>query len=112
MKYIALPDLPLKSVSHNHSIPKKVFLNQGEIPHLTNFAQAKLASGQISYGHSHEDMWEVFYVESGQGIIKIDDQDYPFEKGICVTVEPKEKHEIINTGSNDLIINYFGIKVP
>lgn len=111
MKYISLEELPEKSVSHNPRIKKKVFLTQKEIPNLINFAQAKLSSGQISPAHSHQDMYEVFYVEAGKGIIKINDEEFPFERGNCVTVEPDEKHEIINNSSEDLIINYFAIKV-
>ncbi len=110
MKYISLQDIEEKTVSHNPNIKKKVLINSEEIPNITNFAQAKLESGQISYAHKHDDMWEVFYVESGEGIIKINDQDFPFKKGVCVVVKPLEEHEIINNGNEDLVINYFGIK--
>lgn len=109
MEYISLTDLPDKSVSHNPNIKKKLIIANGKIPRLTNFAQASFASGQISPAHSHSDMWEVFYAESGSGIIKINDQEYKLEKGITVIVEPEEKHEIINNSSAELIISYFGI---
>ncbi|WP_324283033.1 cupin domain-containing protein [Cyanobacterium aponinum UTEX 3221] len=54
-------------------------------------------------------MWEVFYVEQGTGIIKINEREYILEKGVCVLVEPKENHEIINNSDDNLIINYFGV---
>ncbi|NCO74732.1 MAG: cupin domain-containing protein [Cyanobacteria bacterium] len=109
MKYISLNKLPIKSVSHNVNIKKKTILKKGNIPHLTNFSQAVFTSGQIANIHSHNDMWEVFFVQSGSGIIKVNGSEYLLVKDVCVMVEPKESHEIINNGKDDLIINYFGI---
>ncbi len=109
MEYISLNKLPEKSVSHNRAIKKKSIITKGKIPQLTNFAQASFAPGQVSPAHSHDDMWEVFYVESGSGIIKVNEQEYKLEKGVTVTVEPTEKHEIINNSSAELVVNYFGI---
>ena len=111
MKLTSLNNLPEKEVSHNQAIKKKVMLSPGDLPHLTNFSQARLAPGQISPGHFHRDMCEVFYVESGSGIIVIDGKEYPLEKGTCVATETGEVHEIINNGSTDLVINYFGLQV-
>ena len=111
MKLTSLNNLPEKQVSHNPNIKKKVMLSSGDLPHLTNFAQARFAPGQVSPGHFHRDMCEVFYVESGSGIMVIDGQEYPLEKGTCVATEPEEVHEIINNGSTDLVLNYFGLLV-
>ncbi|NEP42546.1 MAG: cupin domain-containing protein, partial [Okeania sp. SIO2H7] len=38
-------------------------------------------------------------------------KEYPLEKGTCVATETGEIHEIINNGSTDLVINYFGLQV-
>ena len=111
MEYISLSEAAEMSVSHNRAIKKKLIITNGKIPRLANFAQAKFAPGQIAHAHVHEDMWEVFYVEDGSGIIKINDQEYQLKKGITVTVEPQETHEIINNSSSYLIVNYFGIIV-
>lgn len=54
-------------------------------------------------------MGSFFYVEQGTGIIKINEREYILEKGVCVLVEPKENHEIINNSDDNLIINYFGV---
>ena len=100
--------MPL-SEHHNPNIQKKVILENQIIPHLTNFSQAILQPQQISYVHSHEDMWEVFYIESGKGLMVVNDQEYQLEKGVCIMVEPHDRHEIINNGNKNLVINYFGI---
>ncbi len=112
MKQTALNQLPEESVSHNPAIKKKVMLRLGDLPHLTNFSQARFGPGQIAAGHAHTDMCEVFFVESGRGTICVNGQDYPLEPGVCIAVEPNETHEVRNTGSTELVLTYFGLRAP
>lgn len=86
-------------------------LRLGDLPHLTNFSQARFAPGQIAAAHAHDDMCEVFFVESGSGVIRIDDNEYPLQEGTCVAVEPGEAHEVANNGTNELVLTYFGLRV-
>lgn len=109
MKITNLNHLPLKQVSHNPEITKKVMLSNQEIPHLTNFSQATFAPGQIAAAHAHQDMYEVFFVNSGQGVMRIDGEDHELVSGVCIAIETGETHEVINTGTDDLILTYFGI---
>ena len=111
MKLTALSHLPDEQVSHNPAIQKKVMLRSGDLPLLTHFSQARFAPGQVAGAHAHPDMCEVFFVESGIGIIQIDDQPYPLEPGVCVSVEPGEVHEVSNSGGEDLVLTYFGLRV-
>lgn len=112
MKLTQLNQLSEESVSHNPAIKKKVMLRAGDLPHLTNFSQARFAPGQTAAGHAHADMCEVFFVEAGSGTITIDDQVYWLEPGVCVAVEPGEVHEVCNTGCSELVLTYFGLRVP
>ncbi|PSB63985.1 cupin domain-containing protein, partial [filamentous cyanobacterium CCP1] len=98
MKQTALSQIPEECVSHNPAIKKKVMLRLGDLPHLTNFSQARFAPGQVASAHAHQDMCEVFFVESGTGVIQIDGQNYALAAGVCVAVEPGELHEVKNTG--------------
>lgn len=111
MKITNLDALPAESVSHNPEIKKRVMLHQGDMPPLTNFAQARFAPGQKATSHAHADMAEVFFVESGQGTITVNDRPHPLKAGVCVLVEPGEHHEVANTGSEDLVLTYLGVKV-
>lgn len=111
MKIISLSDLPIENVSHNAEIKKKVMLRLGDLPHLTNFSQAKFPPGAVATAHSHQDMCEVFFIEEGEGIIRIDGKEYSLQTGTCVAVSPGEVHEIVNTGTNELIVTYFGLRV-
>ncbi len=85
-------------------------IKSGDMPHLTNFSQAILSPGQIASAHIHQDMSEVFFVESGSGVIYINKSKYPLKKGTCIVVEMQEIHEIVNTSNSDLVLTYFGIK--
>jgi mannose-6-phosphate isomerase-like protein (cupin superfamily) len=109
MKLTSLNELPSEAVSHNPAICKQVMLRPGDLLHLTNFSQARFPPGQIAAAHHHPDMYEVFFVQSGHGIITINQAPYPLTPGVCVAVEPGETHEVSNTGSEDLVITYFGI---
>ncbi len=111
MKLTNLQNLPLQAVSHNPEIKKKVMLSMGDLPHLTNFSQASFSPGQVSAAHSHQDMCEVFFVTAGEGSIQIGDRYYSLTPGVCIAVEVEEVHEITNTGSQELVLTYFGIKV-
>ena len=111
MKLTNLSQLPSQQVSHNPEIKKKVMLAFGDIPHLTNFSQAVFAPEQIASKHRHRDLNEVFFVQSGTGIIRVNDREFILTPGTCIAVEAGEYHEIINTGKSDLILTYFGIKI-
>lgn len=110
MKFIALKEIAAQGVSHNRVIKKKVMLSSGDLPHLTNFSQAKFPPGEKAIAHFHQDMWEVFFVESGEGTIEINGQKYPLTPGNCFAVEPGEVHELSNNGAQDLVITYFGLE--
>ena len=81
------------------------------MPHLTSFvARATLSAGQTARAHEHRDMFEVFFAESGVGVMKIGGAEHQLARGVCIVVEPGELHEITNTGVADLVLNYFGIE--
>jgi mannose-6-phosphate isomerase-like protein (cupin superfamily) len=108
-KIVSLASLPMRRVSHNPEIEKKVMLEAGELPHVTSFSQATFRPDQAASLHAHTDMYEVFFVEAGVGVIRVDGEAHPLETGTCVAVAPGEKHELINTGATELVLTYFGV---
>ena len=109
MKKTNLNDLPQQAVSHNPEITKKVMLSSQDIPHLTNFSQATFAPKQVASAHFHQDMYEVFFVSAGAGIMKIDGKEHHLTPGVCIAIATGETHEVINTGTENLVLTYFGI---
>ena len=87
-------------------------LQAGDVPHVMMFSQARFAPGHVADAHSHDQMTEVFFVESGQGEIRINGESRRLEPGVCVVAEAGETHEVENTGSTDLVLTYFGVEVP
>lgn len=109
MKRVQLSELTGQGVSHNTAIRKKVMLQPGDVPHLTNFSQAIFAPGQVAPAHAHSDMHEVFFVSGGIGTMTVNGVDQPLVPGVCILVEPGDVHEVKNTGEDPLVLTYFGI---
>ena len=110
MKHTHLSTLPSEPVSHNPEIQKQIMIRSGVIPNLTNFSTAIFKPGQETTVHHHEDMYEVFFVSKGEGIININGEDYKLDSGACFVIEPKDDHLLKNTGEEDLHLIYFGVK--
>lgn len=111
MRIQSLSTIDSEPISHNPAIKKKVMVRCGEAPNLVYFSRAYFAPGQIAGSHSHSDMSEVFFVESGAGVIRINDITYDLKPGTCIVVEPNERHEVVNNSSEELVLTYFGIFV-
>lgn len=110
MKVARLDALADEPVSHNAAIVKRVFLRNGEVPSVTQFARSRFAPGQVAGAHAHADMAEVFFVESGTGTIVVDDVATALTPGTCVAVLPHEMHELRNDGAQELVLIYFGVR--
>ncbi len=82
----------------------------GEIEHITYFSRAVFPPGECAPVHHHNDMTEVFFIQSGSGQIIINDKLIDLKPGDCITVTPGETHELRNTGNDQLEIIYFGIQ--
>lgn len=109
MKLIKVSELPEKGVSHNERIRKKVILEKGDLPGIAYLSRAVFPPGEKAGSHLHNDMAEVFTAQSGCGEIRVDEVAYVFTAGTTVLVRPGEVHEIINTGTVDLVVSYFGV---
>ena len=109
MKQIKLDDLPSTFVSHHEKITKQVIVKNGDVPHLAQLAQATLRQGQKVEEHAHQDMTEIFFVKQGLGRITVDSKEYALETGVCIVVEPKEKHSLVCLSEEPLVLLYFGV---
>ncbi len=109
MKITHLSDKPLTTTAHKQEIWKKVLIGGGEVPHLTQYAVAKLKPGQVVEEHSHSDMYEVFFVVSGSGKIVVNGEEQSISTGTVFTMEPNDVHCVENIGREDLVLQYFGV---
>ncbi|MDB4907473.1 MAG: cupin [Gemmatimonadetes bacterium] len=109
MKIVQLGAISDEPVSHNAAIAKRVLLRKGEAGAVTQFAQSRFAPGEVAPAHSHPDMHEVFFVQSGQGTAVVDGVSHELVRGTCITFAPGEVHEISNDGEAELVLLYFGV---
>ncbi len=109
MRQIDLHTLPSEPLSHDAGSSKQVFIRNGSIPHLTQFAQARIPSGTSLTPHAHADMHEVFLVLSGSGEVRGAAQTLPLLPGTCIHIPPAEIHSFHAHTGEDLLLLYFGV---
>lgn len=112
MKLISLTELSPTGVSHNPKIYKQALLEYADFPPITQFAQARFPVGEVAPAHSHHDMLEIFFIQAGEAIMQVDEQEHALGMGSCICIEPGERHELRNSSSStELVVLYFGVQV-
>lgn len=109
MKLFRTDKLSKVGVSHNPQIKKKVIIQKGIIPSIGGFSQAIFKPKQRVEKHSHENIYEVFYILSGEGIFEVRDKSYILKKNDCLIVEPGEIHSQKNNSKKELVFLYMGV---
>jgi uncharacterized cupin superfamily protein len=65
----------------------------------------RIPSGKTPYPyHSHSAQWEFYHVISGRGMVRDEVGNAAIEPGDAFVFGPGEAHQLINNGSEDLII--------
>src|SRR6188508_460900 len=65
----------------------------------------RIPPGKAPYSyHSHSAQWEFYHVISGTGVARHKDGTTPIEQGDAFIFPPDEPHQVINDGSEDLIL--------
>lgn len=66
---------------------------------------ARIAPGQVPYPyHSHSLQWEFYHVISGRGTVRHKEGKTVIEPGDAFLFKPGEPHQLINDGTEDLIV--------
>ena len=109
MRFIDLNSVVAEPLSHDAHSAKQVAFRNGEIPHLTQLAQARIPPGARMTPHAHRDMHEVFVILRGQGLLHCDGSTHAVGPGSCIEIAPGEVHAFENCGDEELVVIYFGI---
>ena len=92
---------------------RSVSIALGRQEHSTNLLERhpfdleilRLAPGQTPYPyHSHSAQWELYYVVSGNGLVRHQDGNTPIEEGDGFIFGPGEPHGLTNDGNGDLVL--------
>lgn len=59
--------------------------------------------GSASNPHAHEEQEEVFFCLSGQGLIRVGDEEEKMSPGSCIFIPEGAVHQMVNTQSDDIL---------
>lgn len=109
MRFVDLSTITAEPLSHDAHNTKQVAFRSGEIPHLTQLAQARIPPGARLTPHTHRDMHEIFVVLSGRGLLQCNGATHEVCPGSCIAVAPGETHAFENRSVEELVVVYFGV---
>jgi mannose-6-phosphate isomerase-like protein (cupin superfamily) len=69
-----------------------------------SLAEATLPPGASTIPHYHRASEELYLFTSGQGRLRIGDEQRDVEAGDCAVIPPGEIHGLENTGETDLVL--------
>eukprot|EP01102_Stenamoeba_stenopodia_P001500 TRINITY_DN1129_c0_g6_i1.p1 TRINITY_DN1129_c0_g6~~TRINITY_DN1129_c0_g6_i1.p1 ORF type:complete len:167 (-),score=24.22 TRINITY_DN1129_c0_g6_i1:316-816(-) len=94
------------------NIQKKAMLSKGQIPYISQFSILLFNPGDSVKTHIDANLYEAYYVESGNGYVRFHDNPteiYNLKQGSYFVTLPRLPHEIINNGTEPLVLLCFGI---
>ena len=109
MKLVHLSEITEVGINNAHDVKKKTMLERGYIPKLMMFGQATFKVSQKVEEHSHETMYEVYFIQQGKAVFVINGKEYEVNENDCITIEPKELHFQKNPYTEPVTWLYFGI---
>jgi mannose-6-phosphate isomerase-like protein (cupin superfamily) len=66
-------------------------------------SETTLHPGKETSGHSHTDADEVYFVMSGKGSMKLDDEKFDVKEKDIVLIKRGSFHKVFNTSQEDLV---------
>ncbi len=78
---------------------------------LINLTLHAIQGRKDSDSHSHENMEQLYYILSGNAVVRVNDEDYPVMEGDIVYLAPGEKHQLKNSSNDWCEYLIFGAKL-
>ena len=80
-------------------------------PHRMSCGHTTIYPTGTTTGHTHDDMEEIYFVLSGEGIMVVGEDEYPITAGDCLYVPPSKFHTTKNTGLMPLVVLWMTCKL-
>ena len=109
MKITHIDQCTEQVLSHDADIVKKVLFHENELPGSVRLSHAVFKPGQKATAHSHDDLYEIFYLLSGTGLFLINGHEHRVNAGSAIRIDPHDLHEVINDSDDNLTLLYFGL---
>jgi uncharacterized cupin superfamily protein len=89
----------------SEALGRKPFSTDLKERHPFDVEICRIPPGKLAYPyHSHSAQWEFYHVISGKGAMRHKDGTTPIEPGDAFIFQPEEPHQLINDGTEDLIL--------
>jgi mannose-6-phosphate isomerase-like protein (cupin superfamily) len=85
------------------SVIREIIHPDQSIARNQSLAEATVPPGATTEAHYHPQSEEIYYVLSGEGLLRIEDDESPVWAGNAVVIAPKARHQIRNIGAVDLV---------
>ena len=98
----SLKDCPAFIAGDNCTLREILHPDKADLALRYSLAHAVVAPGQTTWLHALRTS-EVYYILSGEGMMHIDGERAPVRSGDTVSIPPRARQQITNTGSSDLL---------
>jgi mannose-6-phosphate isomerase-like protein (cupin superfamily) len=68
-----------------------------------SLAEAVIAAGSATEEHFHATSEEIYYIISGRGEMRVENEMFNVKAGDAVALLPRQRHKIWNRGEEDLV---------
>jgi mannose-6-phosphate isomerase-like protein (cupin superfamily) len=69
-----------------------------------SLAEATVQPGGETAEHYHPRAEEIYYFVSGEGTMRLGDEQAPVRAGDCVVIAPGTRHKLFNAGTEPLVL--------
>ncbi len=69
-----------------------------------SLAEARILPGQTTALHWHLKSEELYHVTSGEGVMTLDEEQFPITPGDTIAIAPRRAHSVSNQGTEPLVI--------
>lgn len=83
---------------------RELLAHRNSVIRNQSLAEARLASGASTQEHYHAQTEEIYYIVSGQGKIRIENEIHLVRPGDAIAIPPRQKHKLWNSGSETLTL--------
>jgi mannose-6-phosphate isomerase-like protein (cupin superfamily) len=91
-------------VTKDGSIIRELLHPDSSAVRQQSLAEARVAPGEITALHLHQQSEEIYHITQGQGRMRLGDREFDVQSGDSIVIAPGTPHCIRNTGSIELRI--------
>ena len=91
-------------VGPDNAVIRELAASRNSSAKRQSLAEATIAVGSSVTEHFHKVTEEFYYILSGTGVMKIDNEEQQVNQGDTVVILPGQRHKITNNGTVPLVL--------